>query len=152
MSDNCLLPEDFWYLVEHHVWARPEPFHVRHPTPANRVVKVGVTDVFQALAEQIMFFTPRRVHRQVGRGRPVAVLESGKWLGIVPSPVNGEIVEYNAAVAEDPGVLNRDPYQEGWIARVRVLRWDLEQQGLVTGTDGVTFYRQSLERDGIRCR
>lgn len=152
MADNCVLPEDFWYLVEHHVWARPEPLKVRHPILANRVVKVGVTDVFQALAQQIMFFTPRRVHREVTRGRPLAVLESGKWLGVVPSPVGGEIVGYNPAVADDPSVLNRDPYHEGWIARLRVLRWDLEQQGLVTGADGVAFYRQLLEREGICCR
>jgi glycine cleavage system H protein len=152
LSDNCVLPEDFWYLVEHHVWARPEPLQVHHPTPVNRVVRVGVTDIFQALAEQIMFFTPRRVHREVKRGRPVAVLESGKWLGVVPSPVNGEIVGYNAAVAQDPSVLNREPYHEGWIARVRVLRWDLEHQGLVTGAEGVAFYRQFLEQEGIRCR
>lgn len=151
-TSNCNLPVDFYYLVEHHVWAKPEPFHVHHPVPANRVVKIGVTDVFQALAEQIMFFTPRRVRREVKRGHPVAVLESGKWLGVVPNPVDGEVVEYNPAVSEDPTVLNRDPYHEGWIARVRVLQWDVEQQGLVTGDEGVASYRQFLEREGIRCR
>lgn len=151
-ADNCNLPANFHYLIEHHVWARPEPLHTRHPMPTNRIVKIGVTDVFQALAEQLMFFTPRRVKRHVDRGGPVAVLESGKWLGVVPSPVEGEIIEYNPALSEDPSILNRDPYYEGWVARVRVMEWDVEQRGLVTGAEGVAAYQQFLALEGIRCR
>jgi glycine cleavage system H protein len=148
---DCHLPESLYYLVEHHVWARPEPQEVPGETLEPQLVVVGVTDVFQALAERMMFFTPRRVGRVAKRGGPLAVVESGKWLGIVPSPVNGEIVAYNEAVSEEPALLNSDPYGSGWVARVSVREWAVEQAGLVTGEHGIAYYRRYLEAEGIQC-
>lgn len=151
-ASDCHLPEGLHYLVEQHVWARPEPHKGRNPASHPRLVVVGVTDVFQALAERIMFFTPRRVGRAAKRGGPLAIVESGKWLGVVPSPVNGEIVAYNEAVCEDPTLLNSDPYGKGWVARVRIGDWSVEQAGLVTGEHGIAYYRRYLEAEEIRCR
>lgn len=148
MDDGCLLPEDLHYLVEHHVWARPD----EGPGPdGSTFITVGITDVFQALTQRIMFFTPRRVGRNVRQGDPIAVLESGKWMGTVPSAIEGEIAEFNPALSTSPTLLNRDPYGEGWVARLRSRETDLERQGLVTGPEGVAFYRSMLEAGGIGC-
>ncbi len=138
---GCEIPEDLYYLVEQHVWARPE----------GELVAVGMTDVAQHLARTIVAVTPKAVGRRIGKGRSVATVESGKWVGPVPSPVNGEIAEVNQALAADPGTINRDPYGAGWVARIRPDDWDADSADLATGPEGVEAYRRFLEAEGISC-
>jgi glycine cleavage system H protein len=138
---NCNIPDDLWYLVEKHVWARQE----------DGLVVVGLTDVAQNLAKNIISVTPKAVGRRIAQGRSVATVESSKWVGPVPSPVEGELAEVNEALATDPGILNREPYGGGWIAKVRAETWDPAAAGLVTGDEGVAAYQAFLEAEGITC-
>lgn len=138
---NCNIPDDLWYLVEKHVWARQE----------DDLVVVGLTDVAQNLAKNIISVTPKAVGRRIGQGKSVATVESSKWVGPVPSPVEGELAEVNEALATDPGVLNREPYGAGWIAKVRPETWDPAAVGLVTGDEGVAAYQAFLDAEGISC-
>ena len=138
---NCNLPEDLYYVVEKHVWARHD----------DGVVTVGLTDVAQNLAKGIISVSPKKVGRRVEAGKSVATVESSKWVGPVPSPVNGEIIEVNDAAVADPGIVNRDPYGEGWIAKVRPDDWAGESAGLATGDAGIAAYTAFLEKEGITC-
>lgn len=138
---GCNIPEDLHYLVDKHVWARHE----------DGLVVVGLTDVAQHLAKGVISVTTKRVGRTLAKGKSVATVESSKWVGPVPVPVGGELVEVNAALAADPGLLNRDPYGEGWIAKLRPEDWEGDSQDLVTGAEGVAAYRAFLEREGISC-
>ena len=138
---NCNLPEDLYYVVEKHVWARHD----------GGVVTVGLTDVAQNLAKGIISVSPKKVGRRVEAGKSVATVESSKWVGPVPCPVNGEIIEINEAAVADPGVVNREPYGGGWIARVRPDEWAPEAAGLVTGEAGIAAYAAFLEAEGISC-
>jgi glycine cleavage system H protein len=138
---GCNIPEELYYLVEKHVWARRE----------DDVVVVGLTDVAQHLAKGIISVTTKRVGRSLERGKSVGTVESSKWVGPVPAPVGGEIVEVNEALQGDPGLLNRDPYGAGWIAKLRPNDWDAESQDLVTGEAGVAAYQAFLEQEGISC-
>jgi glycine cleavage system H protein len=81
----------------------------------------------------------------------VATLESGKWVGPVPAPVDGEIVEVNPALAADPTLVNSDPYGAGWIVRFQARDWAAQGIALATGPDGVEAYRAFLEAEGISC-
>jgi len=138
---NCNLPEDLYYVVEKHVWARHD----------DGVVTVGLTDVAQNLAKGIISVSPKKVGRRVDAGKSVATVESSKWVGPVPSPVNGEIIEVNDAAVSDPGIVNREPYEGGWIAKVRPDDWATESAGLVTGEAGIAAYTAFLEQEGITC-
>lgn len=138
---SCDIPEELYYLVEKHVWARHE----------DGLVTVGLTDVAQHLAKGIISVTPKAVGRKVAQGKSVATVESSKWVGPVPSPVDGEVAEVNEAAVADPGLVNRDPYGAGWIARIRAASWDPAGAGLVTGAEGVEAYRAFLEAEGIDC-
>lgn len=140
--NHCNLPEELYYLVDKHVWARPE---------ADGTVTVGITDVAQHLARQLVSATVKKTPRPVDKGRSVATLESGKWVGPVPAPVSGEIVAVNQEVVSNPTVINRDPYGEGWIVRLRPNNWDEDRAGLVTGAEGIAAYRAFLDRQGIDC-
>src|SRR6266511_3226509 len=100
--NGCNLPEDLHYLVEKHVWARRENGHV----------VVGLTDVAQSLAHKIISVTLKKPGKKLAKGKSLGTVESSKWVGPVPAPVAGEVVEVNEALSSDPGLLNRDPYGE----------------------------------------
>ncbi|MDA8068495.1 MAG: glycine cleavage system protein H, partial [Actinomycetota bacterium] len=116
------------------------------------VVVVGLTDVAQNLAKGIISVTTKRAGKALAKGKSIGTVESSKWVGPVPAPVGGEIVEVNEALTRDPGLLNRDPYGEGWIARLKAEDWAADASGLVTGAAGVDAYRAFLEQQGISCQ
>mgnify|MGYP000527661450 CR=1 FL=1 len=139
--NNCNIPEDLYYVIEKHVWARFE----------SDAITVGITDVAQNLAKTIISVTPRKVGKEVTQGKSLATVESGKWVGAVPSPVSGAIIEVNQSVISDPRKINDDPYGEGWIARLQPSDWDGESSALATGAEGVEAYKGFLDAEGIVC-
>jgi glycine cleavage system H protein len=139
---GCNIPEDRYYWVEKHAWARLE---------ADGTVTIGITDVAQHMAKGIINATPKDLGRTVKQGKSAGTLESGKWVGPVTSPVTGEILEVNEAVKAKPALINDDPYGEGWFVKVRPADWDGESAILVTGEVGVAAYQKFLEEQGIQC-
>lgn len=139
---GCNIPEDLYYWPEKHVWARPQ---------ADGSVVIGVTDVAQSLAHSIISALPKKVGRPAKKGRSLGTIESGKWVGPVTSPVTGEVLETNPAFATNPGIINADPYGEGWYMRIMPDDWDADMRDLVTGADAVAAYRAFLEAEGIEC-
>lgn len=139
--NNCDIPDDLYYVVERHVWARRD----------DDVVTVGISDVAQHLAKTIVSVTPKPVGKAVAKGKSLATVESGKWVGPVPSPVGGEVVDVNGAVVGAPSTINEDPYGAGWIVKLRPDDWDADSGDLVTGPEGVEAYRRFLETEGIDC-
>lgn len=140
--NGCNIPEELYYLTEKHVWVRWE---------AEGMVTIGITDVAQHLAGNVLAFTPKKVGRTVPKGQSLATIESAKWVGPVPAPVSGEIAEVNEAGRKNPRLLNQDPYGEGWIVKLKPSAWEGEKAGLVTGPDGIKAYQAMLDREGIRC-
>ena len=138
---NCNIPDDLYYLVRSHVWARPE----------GDLVVVGLTDVAQNLAKRFIAYTPRRVGKSVEVSKSTATLESGKWVGPVPAPVAGEIVAINESAQADPSIVNRDPYGEGWIVKVKAVDWSRDSAGLLTGQAALDEYTTFLTEEGIVC-
>jgi len=139
--NNCNLPDDLYYVVGKHVWARRE----------GELVTVGMTDVAQNLAKTIVAVTPKATGKAVQKGRNIATVESGKWVGPVTAPISGEIVEVNEALVATPSLVNSDPYGAGWVARLRPSDWESEATDLVTGVEGIEAYRQFLDAEGITC-
>ncbi len=128
---GCNIPEDRFYWVEKHAWARPE---------ADGTVTIGISDVAQRLAKGIINATPKEVGRTVQKGKSAGTLESGKWVGPVTSPITGEILEVNEAVKARPAVINEDPYGQGWFVRVKPADWAGESAALLTGEAAAAAY------------
>jgi glycine cleavage system H protein len=145
MSDEhgCHLPAEMYYWPEKHVWAKPRD---------DGTILVGMTDVAQSLAGKIIVVNLRSQGKTLARGRSAGTLESGKWVGAIPTPVAGEVVEVNHDVAAHPTTVNEDPYGRGWLIRVRPTDWAADSAALVTGPDGVAAYAEFLAREGIRCQ
>lgn len=145
MSDvnGCVLPDDLWYWPEKHVWVRPEP---------DGTVVMGMTDVAQNLAGKIVVVNLKAPGKALAQGKSAGTLESGKWVGSIPTPVAGEVVAVNEAVKKSPHIVNNDPYGEGWLIRVRPADWDAEQSLLVHGPEGIAAYRNRLDAENIHCQ
>jgi len=142
LANGCNIPEDLYYLVDKHVWARYE---------SDVLVTVGITDVAQHLAGKVIAVSPKKVGRTLTKGQSAGTVESGKWVGPVPAPVGGELVAVNDALKGNPGLINQDPYGAGWIVKLKPLNWDEDSKDLVTGDTGVAEYQRALDDKGITC-
>lgn len=146
MPDNvwsgCVLPDDLLYDVERNVWVRLE----------DGDAVLGMTDVAQTLCGRFVHVTWKRPGKRVARGRPLAVIESAKWVGPFPSPLTGEIVAINErALAEDIAIVNRDPYGAGWLVRLRPTSLETELPELSSGEPAFERYKLLIEEQGIHC-
>ncbi|MHB1612330.1 MAG: glycine cleavage system protein GcvH [Sulfobacillus sp.] len=140
--NGCRLPDDLYYWVDKHVWAKPLE---------DGTVLVGMTDVAQSLAGKIVVVSLRSLNKTLVRGKSAGTLESGKWVGSIPTPVAGMVIAVNEQLKGKPSIINDDPYGDGWIIRVQPSNWESDQGELVTAEVGVQAYRDKLEADGIHC-
>lgn len=106
MSD---LPVDRKYTRSHE-WVKPMP---------DGSVTVGITDHAQDLMGDMVFVDLPTVGRRVEAGKDCAVVESVKAASDVYAPVTGEITAVNPDLAGAPERVNKDPYGEGWLFRVK---------------------------------
>ena len=103
------IPADLRY-TESHEWVRANE---------DGTVTVGITDHAQHLLGDLVFVEIPEVGRAVTAAESCAVIESVKAASDVFSPSDGVIVEVNEALAEDPELINQDPYGEGWLFRLQ---------------------------------
>ena len=83
------------------------------------ILIMGVTDMFQQMAGEIIFVEVPAAGRRIEEGQPFASIESGKWVGRLKAPVNGEIIEANAELGDFPYLLNENPYDDGWVIKIK---------------------------------
>tara|TARA_B100001093_G_scaffold232192_1_gene222656 strand:- start:796 stop:1185 length:390 start_codon:yes stop_codon:yes gene_type:complete len=95
---------------ESHEWVKLE---------ADGSVLVGITDHAQDALGDVVYIELPDVGDDMEAGAEVAVIESVKAASDVYAPISGEVLETNQALQEDPGILNRSPYDMGWFMRVR---------------------------------
>ena len=77
--------------------------------------RVGITDYAQKMLKDVVGVELPEKGSKVNKGDSVAILESVKTVAEVYSPVTGTVVEVNERLVEEPELLNKDPYGEGWI-------------------------------------
>jgi glycine cleavage system H protein len=82
-------------------------------------VVVGITEHAQDLLGDMVFVEVPEAGRSVAAEDACAVVESVKAASDVYSPISGEVVEGNEALADSPETVNNDPYGDGWIMKLR---------------------------------
>ncbi|MDY0133200.1 MAG: glycine cleavage system protein GcvH [Desulforegulaceae bacterium] len=102
------LPENIFY-TDQHEWVE-----------TGEVVKVGVSDYAQDQLGDIVFVELPEVGDSFEKGDECATLESVKAVSEIYCPVSGEVVEINEALEDEPGLINEDPYEKGWMFKVKV--------------------------------
>jgi len=104
------IPGDLKFMKSHE-WARVED---------NGTVTVGISDHAQGLLGDLVYVELPSVGDKVEAGNACAVVESVKAASDVYSPVAGEVIEGNPALADDPALVNRDPEGDGWFFKIRL--------------------------------
>lgn len=102
------VPADLRYAKSHE-WTRP----------GDGWVTVGITDHAQQELTDIVFVELPAVGRKLAAGEACAVVESVKTASDIYAPIGGEVVEVNAALPGNPGLVNSAPYGEGWFFKLR---------------------------------
>jgi glycine cleavage system H protein len=103
------LPGDLLY-TEDHEWLRRED---------DGSVTVGITDHAQAALGDLVYVELPEIGLELDDGGDMAVVESVKAASDVFSPIAGIVEAVNEELADDPEIINGDPYGNGWIVRLR---------------------------------
>ena len=98
------------YFTREHEWIRVE----------GDVATVGISDHAQNALGDIVFAEVPDAGRSLSKGDEAAVVESVKAASDVYAPVGGDVIEGNAAVADDPSLINRDPEGDGWFFKLKL--------------------------------
>ena len=98
---------------------------------------VGISDHAQEALGDIVFAEVPEAGKRLAKGQEAAVVESVKAASDVYAPVSGEVIEGNAAIADDPAVINRDPEGDGWFFKLR-----LDDTGELEGLMDEGAYRE----------
>lgn len=114
------VPADLKYTKSHE-WVRV----------AGNLATIGITDHAQHELTDIVFVELPDLGRTVRAGDACAVVESVKTASDIYSPVSGQVAEVNSSVAEDPALVNSEPYGGGWFYKVK-LSHPSELDGLLT--------------------
>ncbi len=81
---------------------------------------IGITDFAQSQLGDIVFVDVPTVGETIAANEVFGSIEAVKTVSDAFIPVGGEVVEFNSAVDADPAVVNRDPYGEGWLIKVKM--------------------------------
>ena len=95
-------------------------------------LRVGVTDAVQRTVNPVEFIRMLPKGRFVARGHPFGSIEKGRKIVLLRVPVSGITIEVNEKVREDPIIINRDPYGEGWLIAIEPLGYEGESKCLLT--------------------
>ena len=115
------------YFTREHEWVRVE----------GNTATVGISDHAQQALGDIVFAEVPEAGKDLAKGQEAAVVESVKAASDVYAPVAGKVVEGNAAVADDPALVNRDPEGEGWFFKLK-----LSDPGELDGLMDEAAYRE----------
>jgi glycine cleavage system H protein len=104
------IPDNLLYTEEHEYVLRD----------GEDQIVVGITDFAQGELSDIVFVELPDVGNSYAKTEPFGTIEAVKAVSELYTPVGGEVVAVNEALQDDPAVVNRDPYGEGWMVRLRI--------------------------------
>jgi glycine cleavage system H protein len=130
------MPQNLLYSKTHE-WARVE----KDPSGA-KIAVVGLTAFALELLTDLVHVELPPVGRQVQAGQPFGEIESVKAVSDLNSPVDGEVVAVNAALADNLEHLADDPYQAGWFIKIKIA----DEAGLANLLDEAA-YKQQCEQE-----
>ena len=119
------MPDDLFY-EENHYWIRVE----------GDTLVMGMDDFAQKMAGEIVYVQLPFEGKKLKKGKKFAQVESGKWLGKIFAPVNGELLESNEELEASATLINQDCYGEGWMYKIQPA-YMAEVEELIHGAEAV---------------
>jgi glycine cleavage system H protein len=106
---NFNVPEEYYYTKDHE-WAQVD----------ENVVTVGITEFAQNALGEIVYVELPEEGQKVTQSEAFGVVESVKAASDLVAPVSGTVIEVNMSIMDDPGILNDDPINDGWLIRIEM--------------------------------
>ena len=108
MSESNI-PENVSYS-DRHVWIQVE----------SDIATIGITDFAQSELGDIVYVELPEMGEYAGRGETFGTVEGVKMVEDLITPLSGEVLEANETLEEDAEQINRDPYDAGWMIKIRI--------------------------------
>lgn len=125
------VPGELKYTKEHE-WVKVD----------GQTATIGITDYAQGELGDVVFVELPDIGSEVSQGDTFGTIEAVKAVSELYSPVNGKVTEVNTALDDDPMVVNRDPYGDGWMMKVELT--DTAQLEQLLAPDG---YKELLSQE-----
>jgi glycine cleavage system H protein len=106
---SFIIPEENYYTKDHE-WAQVD----------ENLCTVGVTEFAQDSLGEVVYVELPETGQKVTQGEPFGVVESVKAVSDLVAPVSGTVIEVNEGVLEEPGIINDDAMNEGWLVRIEM--------------------------------
>jgi len=137
LSANILrIPQGLFYS-QNHTWMYMEK---------SGAAKVGLDDLLLHITGEVRFNHFKNSGETISKGELLTEIDqNGKLLRIF-SPVSGKITAINPTINENPGMLNEDPYGEGWICKIKPTNWIAEAKSCYFAEEATNWSAKELER------
>jgi len=127
MEDTMLVPDDLFY-TETHEWVRI----------ADNTAIIGITDFAQHELGDIVFVELPDPGAKVSAGEPCGSIEAVKAVEDLNSPLSGKVDEKNTELDDNPELINKSPYEEGWLFKITLSAKD-ELENLLSAQEYKKF-------------
>jgi len=101
------IPQDLRYAKSHE-WVRSD----------DGTAVIGITDYAQDQLGEVVYIELPEVGNSVDAGEELGTLESVKAVSEFLAPISGEVIEVNEELVDEPGLVNDDPYGQGWLVKI----------------------------------
>lgn len=105
-------------------------------------VRIGITDYAQKQLHEVVFADLPEAGATITQNEPYGTLESVKAVSDLIAPISGTVVEVNQNVLDNPGLINEDPYGEGWLIVVSPSNLEAELQNLMDFNAAVDWHKE----------
>jgi glycine cleavage system H protein len=138
---GCAFPDDRMYDAEGFTWVKTY----------RDSYTLGITQLQSFNVGKVNSVIPKQPGIGLSAGRSVAYLESSKYSGNVRVPLSGVLLEVNKELTLNPSLVNVDPYQNGWVARLKLVNGAGEDTLLFDADSICGHVERYVNERGIRC-
>jgi len=133
------IPKDLHYS-EHNSWAELE----------NSSIRVGVSDFFQILLGDITFVELPSLGEFIQSSKEIGSVESIKAVLDIYSPISGKVIGINPKVQESPDIVNRSPYEQGWLLQIEPTNLGKDLERLLNAERYLEYVKSQIEEERKR--
>ncbi|RLI87825.1 MAG: glycine cleavage system protein H [Candidatus Altiarchaeales archaeon] len=135
--DNFEFPDDLMYM-RGHIWVKI----------VGDEAKLGITSLGSSLAKEIVHVDLPENDEEFESLEPMASFETIKSVTEISAPFDCKVMGVNEKLLDDPSLINTDPYGDGWIIKLRILRRD--NNNLMDVKEAVKYYEKILDKEKER--
>ncbi len=133
--DDYEIIEGLHYSKEHE-WVKAE----------GQSCRIGITDYAQKALHEIVYADLPQVGAKVSQMQSLGTVESVKAVAEVFSPVGGEVIDVNTKLPDQPELINKSPYGEGWIAVLKPSDLDADLKVLMDSSGYANYLKQLIQK------